>query len=167
MSLIRRKHRGLVRELLADAGRLAGLERYLQPVAWAALGAAAATALRTINKRAAKSRAAGSAPMGAAEDRQLANGFTGNAERLKIQHGRFDIIWNFVAPVVIRAAQNYAVHQLEQWISRAQTAATIHGSSRSDGIEERRNRGISRPAPVSGACQSPGTSSARGGCHHD
>jgi hypothetical protein len=154
MSRIRRKQRAAVREVLADARRVAGWASYLRPVAWAGLGAAAATAICTINKRAAKARGISFAPIGVAEEpRHLANGRTGNSESPKIQQGLFDSVWKCVAPIVVRAAQDYALRQLEQWIAQEQTAATIHGSPRSDGNAEGPNLCISPPDSEGGDCQ--------------
>jgi hypothetical protein len=168
MSRIRRKHRTPVGDVLSDARRVATLGRYLRPLAWAALGAAAATAICTVTKRRARVPSGAAALMGAAEGpHQAANGVAGDSERPKAQQGILDNAWNLVAPVIVRAAQDYALQCLEQWIAQGHGTTASPMPRGPSSILEGPNSGVPRTARGGNACNRPGSSAASGGSDND
>ena len=137
------------------AENVAGWGRHVRPYAWAALGAAAATAFWIISKRERKPPAAEAAPSAIPHVHQEIAQATGQDLAGPNPHQR---LWheacNLAISVAVRAAQNYAAHSIEQWITQQRiTAATRHAPSASAAGMERPNGRILRPEQESIASQ--------------
>ena len=139
MAQIRRKHHEDVREVLADAERVVGWGRHWRPYVWAALGTATATAFWIVTKRDRTAPAGRVASSDVAEVQQgIAEGVAQDSDGPKTRQSLWGDAWNLIVPVVVRAAQNYVAHSLEQWIAQQRmTAARGEVPSPSDGELER------------------------------
>jgi hypothetical protein len=146
MARIRRRRHVQVRGLLSNAERVVHLGRQLEPYAWSALGAGAATALWLVTGRAAKARAGRVANGGVVNvPQRFANDPPGRSERPKLQQRAGDA-WSMIVSAVIRAAQNYAAQRLASWIaSKRRAVAGGRARSFSDDALEKPKDCVERP----------------------
>jgi hypothetical protein len=131
MALIRRRHHEDIREVVATAETVAGWGRSARPYAWAALGAAAATAFWLVIKRGGRPPASQATLSDASEVHEgIAKRLARDSERSRPRPRFRDDVWDFLISVAVRAAQGYAAHCLEQWMAQQRMMAAIrHGPS--------------------------------------
>jgi hypothetical protein len=114
MALVRRDLKSEIRGALADGQLMPDWRWYVRTYPWTFVTAAALAGYLAVPSRRGRTAAAQKPVLDAPE--QAASGETpagqprGNSRRLR------DTAWEIIYPVAIRAAQSYAVHQIEEWI---------------------------------------------------
>jgi hypothetical protein len=138
MAQIRRELHEDVREVVATAEAVTDWRRFIRTYPWPALGAAAAIGFLIVPKRRrsmphdiARRTDIERVREAVAESREAEQG------REKTRKGLLAGALALIGPVVVRAAQGYAVRHLEHWISQMQldqmAIGPVHGPSPSPG----------------------------------
>ena len=119
MAQIRRELHEEVREAVKGAQSLTDWRSQVRNHPWLALGAAAAVGYLIVPRRQRPAPAIVAVPRAAAVPPAIAA-----AARKKKRWGLIGSAFGLLAPIAVRAAQNYAIQYLEQWIA-AQPAGAV------------------------------------------
>ena len=155
MAQIRRKHHEEVREVLAGAETVAGWGRHIRVYSWAALGAAAVAGIWIATSgRKKESMQINGPEVTASVDEEAIQTEKSDRQAPKAGLGWPGQVANFVTTVAVRAAQNYAVCCLEEWITprRSPEARKPDRPTAKEDLPRHECRAM-RPDRVNGDCE--------------
>jgi uncharacterized membrane protein YqjE len=169
MSQTRRVLLKEVRESVDGSVRLYDWRRYVRMFPWAVFGSAVAAGYWIVPKRNRTAPADFATEVSLPEVRGAIAETRGESkDRAKTHQSPLSTAWEIALPVVIRAAQGYAAHWLEQFVMRqqvkAQTSPSPPPSSAGSGRPEGEHRRSGRVGTASDGIR---PDPARGGSHDE